>query len=189
MAACSGVNGLLTIRSEDFIMTLVYTIGYEGTDIDRFIQTLKAAGVKVLADVRAVALSRKKGFSKTALRARLQQEGIAYLHFNALGDPKPGREAARAGRFSEFRTIYAAHLAGQPAQAALAALSRAVENTSACLLCFERDPKECHRSIIAGKLKAAGMDVFHLFGDSPARNVDFATKLPRHHSRQGASAA
>ena len=170
-------------------MTTVYTIGYECTDIDRFIQTLKAVGVKVLADVRAVALSRKKGFSKTALRTRLEQEGIAYLHFMALGDPKPGREAARAGRFSEFRKIYSDHLAGEAAQAALAALRDTVDNSSACLLCFERDPKECHRSIIAEKLKSAGADVFDLFGDSPARYVDFAATLPRYHPRQGAAAA
>ena len=61
-------------------MSVVYTIGYEGTDIDRFVATLKAVGIKVLADVRAVAVSRKKGFSKTALKARLEDEGIAYTH-------------------------------------------------------------------------------------------------------------
>jgi uncharacterized protein (DUF488 family) len=77
-------------------MTTVYTIGYEGTDIDKMLATLKAVGVDVLADVRAVALSRKKGFSKTALRTRLEAEGIAYAHFVELGDPKAGRGAARA---------------------------------------------------------------------------------------------
>ena len=77
-------------------MTTVYTLGYEGTDIDKVVATLQAVGVKVLADVRAVALSRKKGFSKNALRTRLEAEGIAYVHLVELGDPKPGREAARA---------------------------------------------------------------------------------------------
>jgi uncharacterized protein (DUF488 family) len=73
-------------------MSVLYTIGYEGADIDRFIATLKAVEVTVVADVRAVALSRKRGFSKTALRARLAAEGIAYVHLVELGDPKPGRD-------------------------------------------------------------------------------------------------
>ena len=78
-------------------MPLIYTIGYEGTDIERFVATLKIVGIKHLADVRAVAVSRKKGFSKSALSARLDAEGIQYFHFIELGDPKPGRDAARAG--------------------------------------------------------------------------------------------
>ncbi|MFL4993855.1 MAG: DUF488 family protein, partial [Microvirga sp.] len=49
----------------------VFTIGYEGADVDRFLTTLKDAGVGALADVRAVALSRKRGFSKSALRDAL----------------------------------------------------------------------------------------------------------------------
>jgi uncharacterized protein (DUF488 family) len=45
-------------------MTQIYTIGYEGTDIERFVRTLKIVGVEQPVDVRAVPLSRKKGFSK-----------------------------------------------------------------------------------------------------------------------------
>ena len=91
-------------------MSVVYTVGYEGTDIDRFVATLKAAGVKRIADVRAVPISRKKGFSKKSLGARLEAEGIDYLHYVSLGDPKPGREAARAGQYRQFRAIYTQHL-------------------------------------------------------------------------------
>ncbi|MDN3712169.1 DUF488 domain-containing protein [Paracoccus cavernae] len=90
-------------------MSVVYTIGYESTDIDRFVRTLSLAGIQVLADVRAVTVSRKKGFSKTKLAERLNAEGIEYRHFRELGDPKPGREAARAGDFRKFREIYGAH--------------------------------------------------------------------------------
>ena len=67
-------------------MSVIYTIGYEGTDIDRCVATLKAVGVTVLADVRAVAVSRKKGFSKNGLRERLEAEGITYVHLVELGD-------------------------------------------------------------------------------------------------------
>jgi uncharacterized protein (DUF488 family) len=51
-------------------MTTLYTIGYEGTDIDRFVATLKAVGVQLLADVRALPLSRKRGFSKNGAASK-----------------------------------------------------------------------------------------------------------------------
>ena len=170
-------------------MITVYTIGYEGTDIERFIQTLKAVGVKVLADVRAVALSRKMGFSKTALRSRLEKEGITYIHFMELGDPKTGREAARAGKYDKFRQIYSKHLATADAQVALASLRDTVKISPTCLLCFERDPIVCHRSIITQKLKTSGVEILDLFGDSPARYDNLATTFPRYHPRESAAAA
>lgn len=170
-------------------MTTVYTIGYEGTDIERFIQTLKIVGVRVVADVRAVALSRKKGFSKTALKARLEMEGISYLHFNDLGDPKDGREAARMGKYDKFRKIYSKHLSGRDAQTALATLRVTVKNAATCLLCFERDPMVCHRSIVAQKLQTSGAKVFDLYGDHPSRYDNNSTKLPRNYSRESAAAA
>jgi hypothetical protein len=76
-------------------VSVVYTIGYEGTDIDRVVATLRTVGVTMLADVRAVAVSRKKGFSKNGLRERLEAEGNTYVHLVELGDPKLGRDAAR----------------------------------------------------------------------------------------------
>ena len=170
-------------------MSVVYTIGYEDTDIDRFVDTLKAVGVRTLADVRAVALSRKKGFSKAALRNRLAEEGIVYRHFAELGDPKPGREAARAGHHDKFRKIYAKHLTSAEAKSALDTLAETTWSSPSCLLCFERDPKLCHRSIVADKLRLLGLEVFDLFGDIPARYVNHATKFPRHHSRESTATA
>jgi uncharacterized protein (DUF488 family) len=170
-------------------VSVVYTIGYEGTDIERFIQTLKYIGVTTLADVRAVALSRKKGFSKKALQARLLEEGIRYTHFVELGDPKPGRDAARAGRYDAFRKIYLRHLERAESEAALQSLAAHVTNEPTCLLCFERDPSVCHRSLIANRLASCGFATFHLYGDEPCRYARHAPKLPRHHTRQGATAA
>jgi uncharacterized protein (DUF488 family) len=170
-------------------MNTVYTIGYEGTDIERFVQTLKVVGIEVLADVRAVALSRKKGFSKTALRNRLAEAGIVYVHFNALGDPKPGREAARAGKYDLFRKIYGKHLSTIEAQAALKELEAAVQDKVTCLLCFERDPNVCHRSIVTDELRSDGNDIFDLYGDNPTRYVNFASQRSRYHPRQGTAAA
>ena len=91
-------------------MSVLFTVGYEGTDIERFVRTLKVAGVQQLVDVRAVPVSRKAGFSKKKLAARLAEEGIEYSHLVSLGDPRPGRDAARAGEFNLFRSIYEAHI-------------------------------------------------------------------------------
>lgn len=169
-------------------MRVVYTIGYEGTDIDRLVETLKTVDVRVLADVRAVANSRKKGFSKSALRERLEAEGIAYEHFAELGDPKPGRDAARAGRYEEFRKIYNTHLSGIEPQAALNVLAEVAGSETTCLMCFERDPIDCHRSIVSDNLRIYDKVVFNLYGDDPNRYVDYADKLPRSDLGKGASA-
>jgi uncharacterized protein (DUF488 family) len=171
-------------------MRIIYTIGYEGTDIDRFVATLKAVAVKQIADVRAVALSRKKGFSKKSLSVRLKAEGIDYLHFIELGDPKPGREAARAGLFPECRAIYSAHLESDAVQSSLQKLVSYASEKVTCLLCFERDPKTCHRSILAEEMtESIKFKVFDLYGDDPERYARNASKMPRYHPGEGASAA
>jgi uncharacterized protein (DUF488 family) len=170
-------------------VTVVYTIGYEGTDINRFIKTLKIVGVTTLADVRAIALSRKKGFSKLSLQARLEDEGIAYAHFVELGDPKPGRDAARAGRYEAFHDIYTRHLQRADSRIALQSLAGLVESEPTCLLCFERDPATCHRSLIANHLTMNGVNIFHLYADDPSRYARHAPKLPRHDTRQGTPSA
>ena len=163
-------------------MTAIYTIGYEGSDIDRFIAVLKAVRIKTLADVRAVAVSRKKGFSKTVLSSRLREEGVEYLHFMALGDPREGREAARSGRYDDFRRIYSKHLSESKVKLALNDLEQTAQRTSTCLLCFERDPKHCHRSLIASEMKVFEKEVFDLYCD-PSNSYFHASQLPHSHTR------
>jgi uncharacterized protein (DUF488 family) len=127
----------------------LYTSGYEGLVQEQLLDRLAAAGVAVLIDVRAVPNSRKPGFSKRVLGASLAARGIAYLHLQALGTPKPGRQAARAGKADEMVAIFNAHLATAPAQSALVEGMRVAAAAPACLLCFERDPHFCHRRIVA----------------------------------------
>jgi uncharacterized protein (DUF488 family) len=152
-------------------MKTVFTIGYEGTDIDRFVQTLKVVGIEAIADVRAVPLSRKKGFSKNVLRNRLEAADIQYLPVQVLGDPKSGRDAAKAGDFSTFRQIYSAHVDRPESASAVAALAETAGRMKVCLLCFERDPKTCHRSIIGERMTPYGYSMQHLYGDDPKRYV------------------
>lgn len=170
-------------------MIRVFTIGYEGTDIERFVHTLKLVGVDVLVDVRAVAVSRKKGFSKRALAECLALSGIEYRHEVNLGDPKEGRVAARAGEFSRFRAIYRNHLDENFAKNSIFLISEVAESQSVCLMCFERDPSQCHRSMIADLLKDLGHSVLDLFADHPGRYVGFSSKVARRDARESLAAA
>lgn len=133
-------------------MEQLYTIGYEGTAIAEFIAALKRSGVRALIDVREVPISRKKGFSKNILREALERNGIRYVHFKNLGDPKPGREAARAGDHARFRRIFTRHMQTAPAQAELKLAADIAKKTPSALMCFEHDHCCCHRSIVARQL-------------------------------------
>ena len=128
----------------------LFTIGYEQTPAKSVLDELEAAGVKLLVDVRAVASSRRPGFSKNQLAAGLDQRGISYLHLRGLGTPKEGRLAARSGKYDVLRKIYTAHLKTPQAKEELDALSALVKKAGpVCLLCYERDHTHCHRRWIA----------------------------------------
>jgi uncharacterized protein (DUF488 family) len=130
-------------------MQTLATIGYQGSVVADFIDTLIDAGIERLIDVREVPLSRKRGFSKRALSEALGGVGIHYAHLRALGDPKPGRDAARRGDHHAFTRIYNSHLAGPAPQAALDLAEAYASDAPSCLMCFERDYVDCHRNIVA----------------------------------------
>ena len=129
-------------------MRKVWTIGYEQTTVDAFLAALTTAGVKVVADVRAIAASRRPGFSKTALAANLASVGIEYRHFRALGTPADGRAAARAGNQVALERIYAGQLELPEAILAGAQLAELVHERPTALLCYERDAAGCHRTVL-----------------------------------------
>jgi uncharacterized protein (DUF488 family) len=126
----------------------VFTIGYEGATQAELIATLQKAGVRQVIDVRAVPLSRKPGFSKNVLRNRLAEPGIGYLHLKGLGTPPEGREAARKGRHAELERIYAEQLKTPEAIAEAEIMLDAAKEKPSALLCFERDPAACHRTLL-----------------------------------------
>ena len=126
------------------------TIGYEQAKPDALIDELKRAKVKLLIDVRAVAASRKPGFSKRQLAASLDEHGIGYLHLQKLGTPPEGRAAARSGDLKTLWKVYEKQLRTPEAKDEMAELVSIVQSgTRACLLCFERDVAHCHRQRIA----------------------------------------
>jgi len=144
----------------------ICTIGYEGATVDAFLRALKKARVDLVLDIRAVAASRKKGFSKNQLAAHLADAGIAYRHLRGLGTPKRGRDAAHAGDLDTFESVFLAHMEEPEAQFDLAEAVALAKERQICLLCLERDPSHCHRLIVAQRMAGTtGQALDHLFAD------------------------
>ena len=126
----------------------IFTIGYEGATVGEFIAALQAAGVERVIDVRALPLSRRPGFSKTPLRGALDQVGIEYVHLKALGTPSEGRTAARAGRHDDMARVYAGQLELPEAIVQSAQMLALADEKPTALLCMEREPAHCHRTLL-----------------------------------------
>ena len=140
----------------------IFTIGYEGATMDGFIAALKQAGVERVIDVRALPLSRRPGFSKTPLRGALEEAGIEYVHLKALGTPAEGRSAARSGRHEDMARIYAGQLELPEAMVQAAQMLELAGEKPSALLCFEREPAHCHRTLLLQTV-APDADVEDLF--------------------------
>jgi uncharacterized protein (DUF488 family) len=134
-----------------------FTIGYERTTLAGLIAALERHGVRRVIDTRDVANSRRAGFSKKMLAANLDEHGIGYIHLRALGTPKAGRIANRAGRMDDFRRIYAASFQRPEAQLALLEADELCRASATALLCFCGDERKCHRHIIAQALAEKGL--------------------------------
>jgi uncharacterized protein (DUF488 family) len=126
----------------------IWTIGYEQATLDAVIGALVGAGTQVLADIRYLPLSRRPGFSKSALAAALRAAGIEYRHIKPLGTPAEGRAAARRGDHAGLARVYAGQLELPEALAAMAELRDLAGEKRVALLCYERDAAACHRSLL-----------------------------------------
>jgi uncharacterized protein (DUF488 family) len=140
----------------------IFTIGYEGATVPEFVAALRSAGVERVIDVRALPLSRRPGFSKTPLRGALEEAGIEYVHLKALGTPADGRSAARAGRHADLERIYAGQLELPEAMAQSAQMIELAREKPSALLCMEREPAHCHRTLLLEAV-AADAEVTHLY--------------------------
>jgi uncharacterized protein (DUF488 family) len=163
------------------------TIGYEKCTPEDFLGTLQANRISVLVDIRERAQSRRPGFSKTALSKAMNEAGIEYAHFRALGDPKAGRDAARAGEYEIFRSIFAEVMSSQPARDALSEIENLAKAKRICLMCYERNHHHCHRKIVAERLEQLlGCNSVHL-GGAEVESIS-PPKRRMFHPRQGATA-
>lgn len=140
----------------------VFTIGYQGLDIDTFLSLLAEHGIETVVDIRELPLSRKPGFSKKALASAVNLSGIEYVHMVDLGCPKPVRNRYREdGNWKHYTNGFLKHLKTQ--KAAIAELSNLVNSSNCALLCYEADFNFCHRSMVANAVqKHCGADIEHI---------------------------
>lgn len=126
----------------------IFTIGYEGIDLDGFLELLRDHDIDTLVDIRELPLSRKRGFSKTILRATVGLLGIEYMHVQALGCPRIIRNNYRDnGDWRQYTRSFLAYLQSQTD--AIKELSDLSSSSNFALLCFEADFNLCHRSMVA----------------------------------------
>ena len=135
-------------------MQTLFTIGYEQAKPAAVLNELKRAKIDLLIDTRAVAASRRPGFSKKQLAAALDEQGIAYIHLQKLGTPAEGRAAAKSGDTDTLWKIYDKHIKKAEPQEELGELVKLIKSGKRiALLCYCRDPKTCHRSRIVANVK------------------------------------
>jgi len=132
--------------------TVFHTLGYEQSEPEEYIRRLRKHGVSVVVDVRDMPLSRKRGFSKNQLRELLAAAGIDYIHVQTLGAPKPLRDGLRSG--GSWWNYVKAYTSGVLARRSedIEFLIDLASRERVSLLCFERDPGECHRSLVAHEM-------------------------------------
>jgi uncharacterized protein (DUF488 family) len=145
-------------------MSSIATIGYEGRAQHDLIELLVEADITLLVDVRIRAQSRKPGFSKSTLAAGLAAVEIGYEHLRALGTPLDIKAEFKAGNTAEARERYREYLLGDPAaHVELETLAELCARERVAILCFEHDPRVCHRAVVAEELlRLHGVSTVHL---------------------------
>jgi uncharacterized protein (DUF488 family) len=130
----------------------LFTIGYEGMTIDSFIQHLLRWRIDTVADVRLNPISRKPSFSKRMLAQALATHKIQYFHFRELGTPKAIRDEVRdTGDYARFIISYKKFVVTKVS--ALEELNLLIRSRRVVLMCLEKDPEKCHRSVLASVIR------------------------------------
>jgi uncharacterized protein (DUF488 family) len=148
----------------------LFTLGYEKRTLEEFLALLQEARIDVVVDVRDTPWSHKPGFSKRPLSERVTRAGMSYVHAGFAGNPKSLRSAAKDN--DEALRLYAEHLGLHPEildqlDALLGPLRS--QGKRACMICFERHPRDCHRGILAEAwARPRGIGLRHLATESAA---------------------
>lgn len=131
------------------MVTKLWTIGYTGYSLDEFLLALHANHVTCLVDIRELPISRKAGFSKSALREHLEQSKIAYHHFRLLGSPRALRHELReSGDYERFFKGVRQHIASPRAREQQREVVRLARDAATCLMCCCPDWELCHRRCV-----------------------------------------
>lgn len=141
----------------------VFTIGHSTHAIEDFIDLLRRNGVTAIADVRSVPYSRMQPqFNRETLAQALKEHGIAYVFLGKeLGARSDDRDCYENGRV-QYRRLARTELF----RSGLDRVQTGSKNLRVALMCAEREPLDCHRTVLVSReLVAAGTDVIHIHAD------------------------
>ena len=152
----------------------IYTIGHSTHSMDTFISLLEKHHIDTVADVRSVPYSRwQPQFNRGDLQSSLEEHGIAYVFLGKeLGARSDDRRCYEDGRVS-YRLLANTALF----QSGIVRLQRGNRRRAVALMCAEKNPAECHRTILVGReLDERGLDVVHILSDGQVEAHDVTMK-------------
>ena len=133
----------------------LFTIGYEGLSLEKYINKLLINDVRVLCDVRKNAYSQKYGFTKGTLKMACEGVGIKYVHVPQLGiESEERQELNTQADYDRLFERYEATTLKTNWEYLLQVREIIHDNGRVALTCFEADPRQCHRSRVAKALMA-----------------------------------
>jgi len=127
----------------------VYTSGYQGCQLDGFLNRLLKNGICRIIDVRCNPVSRQYGFHKQTLAKSANNVGIDYEHVADLGIPSALRANLESpddyiSLFARYRNeILPLHTDS------INKVCNMIREKPSALVCQEADPKQCHRTVLA----------------------------------------
>jgi uncharacterized protein (DUF488 family) len=129
----------------------LFTIGYQGLDVETFFWLLEKERIQVVVDVRQSPRSRNPHFTGSAVQEAAEDAGLKYVHMGELGVPVRIRQTRKHEKdFPSYARVYRKYLLKQ--KPALRRLYELCSKSRCCLMCLEREPRRCHRSILAEAL-------------------------------------
>ena len=168
----------------------VFTLGYQGLTLETYTETILAAGVGLLIDVREVPWSYNRKYIKSVLECTMSSADVGYLHLKECGNPSANRKSAAS--IEECLARYSAYLeANTDCLDTLSIHIRSAYEAGkpACLTCFEKHPYECHRSILLNQLskRMPELSVTHLIVSNVKTVVvrDLSAGTTSQHNREG----
>lgn len=163
----------------------VLTIGHSNHALDDFTAMLQTHGVTTVADVRTAPYSRyTPQFNHDALRDALEASAIVYVF---LGGELGGRPADHSCYDESGRVLYERVAETDAFDDGLRAVMHLAEQGRVALMCSEKEPLDCHRTLLVARaLAERGVAVRHILGDGGIEDHGAAMdRLVEEDSREG----
>ena len=154
---------------------MIYTVGHSNHPIQHFLQLLQGHGINAVADVRSTPYSRfNPQFRREKLQASLAEVGIQYVF---LGEELGARSQDPACYGADGRVSYARLARTDLFRSGIQRLKAGMAQHRISLMCAEREPLDCHRTILVSReLAREGVSVAHILSDGSIETHEHAVQ-------------